>query len=161
VRPAAGRAYRFLLLLYPAEFRRDYGEGMTRVFGELQREERLRGGFGPVVFWIRILTDLARSAAREHMETLFHGGSPRGRRPRSIWPAFAGTALALILGAEAFLRAVAGHPAAAQGPDPRQASDVFLFVVVGAMAPVTLCILLAVGIALTVQKRRLRLSKNR
>jgi len=157
---AADRLYRLLLLAYPAGFRHEYGREMALVFRDLRREEQYRGGFRPLRVWLDVLADLGRSAVEEHMETLFHGRGPGERGFGLVWLASAGAAVALLIFAWAFLRVIARHPLA-QGPDLRPVSETFLFVVIGALAPVVLGVLLSVGIALTVRKQRLRFAKNR
>jgi hypothetical protein len=54
------RVYRLLLYLYPAEFRREYGESMARTFKDMQRDQ-LAG------LWRIVLGDLITSAAHEHI----------------------------------------------------------------------------------------------
>jgi len=61
---SAVRFYRALLFAYPAEFRREYGVEMARLFAERLRAER------PFSLWAEILTDVALSAPREHLEIL-------------------------------------------------------------------------------------------
>jgi len=155
--PAADRVYGLLLLAYPAGFRREYGEEMARVFRDLYQESRRSGGFRLVMFWLHILADVAASASGEHMETLLHPS--RERRPRAVWVAFAGAALALLFGAEALLRSLA-RSLPALGPDTRPVPEVFLLVIIAAILPVALCVMLAVGISTTVSKRRLRTGRR-
>lgn len=58
--------YRALLTAYPRQFRQDFGEEMAQAFGELCREEQLRGGTsGLLLVWIRTVMDLLTSTIRE------------------------------------------------------------------------------------------------
>ncbi len=58
------KLYALLLRLYPARFRRAYGDEAMQVFRERLRDER---GFGARVrLWLEILADVGRSAPQEH-----------------------------------------------------------------------------------------------
>ncbi len=61
------RTYRALLVVYPVEHRRRYGEPMALLFRD--RLQRDGGGFGTVLVWSHVGFDLARSAFTERMET--------------------------------------------------------------------------------------------
>ncbi len=62
--PRELKIYRALLTAYPAEFRHEYADEMERLFEErLRREPRVR-------VWLDTLSDLALSAATEHLHTL-------------------------------------------------------------------------------------------
>ena len=63
----AERIYRALLLAYPKEHRREYGEPMVQLFRD--RMSRDGGGLGTLAVWMHTLFDLVRSASREHLET--------------------------------------------------------------------------------------------
>jgi hypothetical protein len=61
------RAYRGLLRLYPAEFRRRFSNEMAQLFGDQLRDARIRGApAGAAVTWLRALGDVAVTAASEH-----------------------------------------------------------------------------------------------
>jgi putative ABC transport system permease protein len=60
-RAAAERAYRRLLALYPAEFRADFGEEMSLLFRDRNRDERLL----PLV--VDVLVDTLKTAPKEHL----------------------------------------------------------------------------------------------
>jgi serine/threonine protein kinase len=63
------RLYRTLLIVYPAQYRREYGPLMAQVFRDLCRDVGRRGGaWGFFVLWIRTLADLAITAVAEHLE---------------------------------------------------------------------------------------------
>ena len=60
------RTYRALLLLYPHEFHRDYGEPMAQAFHDRMRRDG--GGLRSIVVWAQTLADLIPSAFKEHRE---------------------------------------------------------------------------------------------
>jgi hypothetical protein len=66
--------YRRLLVLYPAEFRHEYGREMASDFGELYRDTARRSGprraAAVAALWIATIADLAWSVPREHMDTI-------------------------------------------------------------------------------------------
>ena len=68
-------AYRVLLVAYPREFRREYGELMVQFFRDRMRRDG--GGLRGLVIWMQLLFDLAASAFREHAGGL---GMSTGRR---------------------------------------------------------------------------------
>jgi hypothetical protein len=74
--------YRLLLVLYPTEFRRGYGEQMEQAFNDLCRDEA-RGGVGGALWrvWPRVLMDLARAAPAEHWQSFLQkmGGNKKLR----------------------------------------------------------------------------------
>lgn len=61
------RAYRTLLVAYPFEYRRDYGEPMTQLFVDRLRDEG--GGARSFLLWVQMLIDLVKSAFTERLET--------------------------------------------------------------------------------------------
>ncbi|MEM1177288.1 MAG: ABC transporter permease [Acidobacteriota bacterium] len=69
--------FRFLLLLYPRRFRREHGVEMRRFFAEALGIERQAGPRARARFWLHILLDFARSAPREHLDSI---GLPWRRR---------------------------------------------------------------------------------
>ena len=63
------RIYGFLLMAYPAQFRREYGPHMTQVFRDCYREQRRLGRqFAVLGLWFQVLVDLMQTAPTEHME---------------------------------------------------------------------------------------------
>jgi hypothetical protein len=61
------RVYKGLLLVYPAEHRREYGPLMVRLFGDLCRDAiDSRSVFGLVRLWVRTLWDVVVTAVAEH-----------------------------------------------------------------------------------------------
>ncbi len=61
------RVYRSLLMLYPAEHRREYSEPMVQLVRDRMRDEG--GGVRTGLVWIQIVVDLVRSALAERTET--------------------------------------------------------------------------------------------
>lgn len=53
--------YRSLLRIYPADYRRGFGDQMVQLFGDQRRDE------GTARSWLRALIDLPRSATAEHL----------------------------------------------------------------------------------------------
>src|SRR5262245_5958275 len=53
------RLYRFLLRLYPASFRADYGEEMAAIFGARLREVR---GAARIALWFAIVEEIVMNA---------------------------------------------------------------------------------------------------
>jgi eukaryotic-like serine/threonine-protein kinase len=63
------RLYRTLLLLYPADHRRDYGPLMVQLFRDMGRDALEMGGvFGLVKLWLRTIPDIATTTIDEHLE---------------------------------------------------------------------------------------------
>ena len=58
------RVYRALLVVYPKEYRREYGELMVQMFRDRMRYDG--GRFRGPVIWMQIISDLAVSAIEEH-----------------------------------------------------------------------------------------------
>ncbi len=61
------RAYRALLVAYPTDHRREYGEPMEQLFADRMRDDG--GGAGTMVVWAQMLVDLVRTAFAERLET--------------------------------------------------------------------------------------------
>ena len=78
------RVYRRLLLIYPKEHRREYGEPMVQLFRDRMRRDG--GGSRGLVVWFQMIFDLVGAAFKEHKE-----GADM-RKPASI-----GIALAVLL----------------------------------------------------------------
>ena len=57
--------YRFLLRLYPAEFRRRFGEDLQQLFADKYRAASARGSAAVVLFWFRIIRDVLITVAAE------------------------------------------------------------------------------------------------
>ncbi len=64
----SGKIYGALLVMYPAQHRREYGALMVQVFRDQCRDAKRQGGLlGFILLWINTLIDLATSAIQEHM----------------------------------------------------------------------------------------------
>lgn len=71
------RAYRALLRLYPARFRVDYGEEMSRLFGEQVRDARAAGGrMAVAALWARAIADVLETAPGHHLRKEHHVPEP-------------------------------------------------------------------------------------
>ena len=89
------RIYRALLVVYPREFRREYGAQMRQVFGDLCREERRRKQrIGLVWLWLRTVLDLGRSALAQRIGAL---DRPNGKEVGVNERKLAGIVFALLL----------------------------------------------------------------
>ena len=62
------RVYRTLLVVYPSEHRRVYGDPMVQLFRD--RMNRDGGGFATLMVWVVVGFDLLSSAFKERMETI-------------------------------------------------------------------------------------------
>lgn len=70
------RLYRGLLSAYPASFRERFGVEMRQVFRSCcQQAYRSTGAMGLLWLWLFTLWDLALTAARERISSLFHRSS--------------------------------------------------------------------------------------
>ena len=61
------RLYRAMLLVYPEEHRRRYGDPMAQLFRDRLRRDG--GGIGTARVWVHAGFDLAGSAFKERLET--------------------------------------------------------------------------------------------
>jgi hypothetical protein len=65
------RVFQLMLLVYPREFRREYGFHMAQVFRDCYRAEIRTGGALRVGrLWLHAFSDLVRTAPREHWDNL-------------------------------------------------------------------------------------------
>ncbi len=77
------RALGVFLRLYPASFRRDFGDEMLDVFALRSMETRERAGvLGVVGLWLRTLPGVVRAAFLERIEARRPGGEHSPRLPR-------------------------------------------------------------------------------
>ncbi|HEX2621841.1 MAG TPA: hypothetical protein VHL11_16905 [Phototrophicaceae bacterium] len=66
------RVYHALLILYPADFRRDYSRYMTQMFRDLSHDAYQHGGTAALAtWWAAALFDLLQSIIAEHRKTGF------------------------------------------------------------------------------------------
>lgn len=64
----SARLYEWLLLLYPASFRRDFGRDMAHLFGDLSRDAlQQRGYLGLLLLWQATFKEAAVTAFNEHL----------------------------------------------------------------------------------------------
>ncbi len=86
-RRRAQRRYRFIVRLYPAEHRREFGEQMVQAFGDHYRDTVGSGRVGRWRFWRSVLVDAGKSLAIEHAaEIRGRGRTLAARRPRPMRP---------------------------------------------------------------------------
>ena len=65
------RIFRLMLVVYPPEFRREYGPQMVQVFRDCYRAERqAESPLGIGRLWVHTLIDLIRTAPSEHWDNL-------------------------------------------------------------------------------------------
>jgi hypothetical protein len=74
----ASRLYHWLLLAYPPEFRRQFGDEMLQVFRDCYRSEERSGSL--TGFWFRTLLDLVMTAAKERVDDSGREGVFMNRR---------------------------------------------------------------------------------
>jgi hypothetical protein len=66
------RVYAALLILYPVEYRREYGRLMLQLFRDVTRERyRAQGVAGVALWWCRTLCDLALTALEQRRKVRF------------------------------------------------------------------------------------------
>jgi len=117
------RGYAWLLFLYPASHRREYGSAMAQLFRDQLREEYGRRGVrGLARVWVRTLCDLAVTVPEEHAKAAARGRWLRV--PLYLLLAFALALLSLSLWARrtpahAALRTGKAVTAVAVSPDGR------------------------------------------
>ena len=85
--------YRWLLRLYPASFRNEYGREMATVFARERRDTRT--ALGMAVLWLRVIADTCVNAARIHWDILRQDLRYTLRTLRRT-PAFALTAVTVV-----------------------------------------------------------------
>jgi hypothetical protein len=68
----SARVYRALLVLYPADFRHEYGSHMLQAFRDLCRDAYHRGGgWGLANWWVAALFDFLQTLITEHRKVSF------------------------------------------------------------------------------------------
>jgi hypothetical protein len=66
----AEQIYRALLLLYPADYRHEYGDLMLQIFRDVSRDKYRRQGIGGIVlWWCRTLLDLTLTVIEQRRRT--------------------------------------------------------------------------------------------
>lgn len=68
--------YQLLLLLYPKDYRKEYGQEMRLLFEDLYREEKEKNGEVSLKFWLSLIWDVLTSTVNQHYQ-LFHKIGPR------------------------------------------------------------------------------------
>jgi predicted permease len=112
--------YRALLLLYPASFRAQYGDELTKVFATRRRDAS--GFFGRMLLWIDAIFDAVLSAAQVHWD-LFCQDLRYTLRGLARSPGFAMTAVliaALGIGATTAAYTITDHVLIRPLPFPEQ-----------------------------------------
>jgi len=101
----ADRVYQWLLRLFPAEFRGDFGDDMRADFDDQRRDVHGRSR-AAVALWLRTLGDLLRRAPREHLDVLWrdarHGVRVMRRHPVSTITVIVSLALGIGLNSAVF-----------------------------------------------------------
>lgn len=128
------RVYALLLYLYPAAFRRDYGESMLQLFEDQCRVARGAGGYA--MLWLKTLRDLARSVPaiqlNERRKGMQHGATFAGAL---VWTVIVGFVVAFIAFAVVIPSTVGYIPgdeaAAIAGSDPPTAAELARFRAIG------------------------------
>src|SRR5262249_33824540 len=103
------RFYRFLLHLFPASFRTDYGDEMSAIFAKHRR--RVSGVVGLVALWSSTIADVVVQAAAVHCD-LLRQDIPHAARPLAQSRGFTVTAFlvtALGIGANTAVFSLTDH----------------------------------------------------
>lgn len=95
------QAFARLLLLYPREYRQEYGFYMAQLFKDCSREAASQGSAAALLeLWISTLLDVFKTALEQHMKEFWHMNKERSIRTAG-WALMLGTALfifVLVLG---------------------------------------------------------------
>ena len=83
-RGGAERIFRFLLKLFPFDFRHDYGRDMEQVFREQRSEADQESGLAPIRLWSRTIQGVFSTALSEHVFIL---GRDARYAIRTLWQA--------------------------------------------------------------------------
>jgi hypothetical protein len=92
-RSLGARLYALLLYLYPASFRREYGEAMLQLFNDQCRS--VKGPGGHAMLWLKTLRDLLRSVPAAHSNE----PRPRPTGAQGLWAAVVIIGLVFLLNA--------------------------------------------------------------
>jgi putative ABC transport system permease protein len=97
-RSRADRLFRLLLRLFPSEFRGDFGDEMSAVFGDARADAATAGRLGILRLWWRTLGGSLATAPREHAAVLVRDASYGLRLMRKYPLATAAAMLTIALG---------------------------------------------------------------
>ena len=110
------RVYRWLLVVYPREHRREYGELMVQLFRDRMRRDG--GGFRGLVVWMQMIFDLVGAAFKEHKE-----GTEMTKRRIWIGAGLVAMLLAGVVGASTILAQSKGVTVISTAHDFKTFSD--------------------------------------
>ena len=110
------KVYRRLLVVYPKEYRREYGELMVQLFRDRMRRDG--GGFRGLFVWMQMIFDLVDAAFKEHKE-----GAEMTKRRVWIGAGLVAVLLAGVVGASAILAQSKGVTVISTAHDFRTFSD--------------------------------------
>ena len=110
------KVYRRLLLVYPKEYRREYGELMVQLFRDRMRRDG--GGFQGLHVWVQMIFDLVVAAFKEHKE-----GAEMTKRRIWIGAGLVAVLLAGVVGASTILAQSKGVTVISTAHDFRTFSD--------------------------------------
>jgi DNA-binding PadR family transcriptional regulator len=100
------RAYSMGLVLYPADFRAQFGAEMVTVFEQAAAQRRARGGTRVLLFFVREMLGLLAGAARER---IFHDDAIREPDDLPFPSDVAGTERYLQIVSRQLMRAISNH----------------------------------------------------
>src|SRR6185312_6663899 len=66
----AEKLFNFLLLFYPEQYRRKYGQEMRLLFQDLYREEIAKKGSVSATFWLIQIGDITKSVIEQHIDMI-------------------------------------------------------------------------------------------
>ena len=110
------KIYRRLLVVYPKEYRREYGELMVQLFRDRMRRDG--GGLRGLHVWVQMIFDLVVAAFKEHKE-----GSEMTKRRIWIGAGLIAVLLAGVVGASTILAQSKGVTVLSTAHDFRTFSD--------------------------------------
>ena len=110
------KIYRQLLVVYPKEYRREYGELMVQLFRDRMRRDG--GGFRGLLVWMQMIFDLVAAAFKEHKE-----GAEMTKRRAWIGAGLIAVLLAGVVGASTILAQSKGVTVISTAHDFRTFSD--------------------------------------
>ena len=110
------KVYRRLLLVYPKEYRREYGDLMVQLFRDRMRRDG--GGFRGLLVWVHMIFDLVVAAFKEHKE-----GAEMTKRRAWIGAGLVAVLLAGVVGASTILAQSKGVTVISTAHDFRTFSD--------------------------------------